>query len=292
MAKKNKKKDKKKKMTFSSFLKRNIEDIVLQEGKDRTKLQEAVDEAVTQMTAVPFDAVLAVSPEEATAGKSIDFGITAHYSGSVYKLFELGMVSDVPYTLMYTIDSDDADILFYPDMHPVMDTLIKKSNLELVLDESKTKLKKLKNWLTEDPNDDLDIFVVTIPNLVLFKSGVRDLKADVCRFNLCFQIVKAKKSITKIKRRGGQVLEELTKFVTKCSMENIKDHGFSNVIIPITEDFAEDAEAVIDEWLIMLDVDESFPKLVNRVNFTTKDTSAYAIVSKGCLDYEEKKHRQ
>lgn len=290
MGKTKKKKKKDKKFSFQTFLKKNQEDVTLIENGEKISLEKAVEESVNKMTAVPFDAVLAVSPEEATEGKKVDFGLAAHYSGAVFKLFELGLVSEHPYTIIFTIDGDDAES-FFSEYNPALERILNKSDLNLILTGAKKKLAKLKNWLWETPEDDFDMFVITIPDIALFKNGVKDGKADIFRCNLCVQVLKGKRSISKIKKRGGELLETLCKFIIKCTMENIKDHGFSNLVIPLSDEFAEDMYAVTENWQIQLDLDESLPKLVNKINFTVTDTTDYAIVSKSCQDYEEKKHK-
>lgn len=289
------KKDKKKKnkqLNCVDFLKKYESDItVKQDGKEFT-LEELSKNSASEATAVPFDAIIPVSAEDAIKSKKVNFGISANFSAAVYKLFELGMASD-GVTLLLTADADDIENIFSSSSSLTMSLLKNKSNLSLVLDEMDKKLTKMERWAERECEDDFDMFVLNIPNLCMFKTKFTDdMEADVIYFNLCMQVVKGKKRLSKVKKKGGETLETLCKFVVKCTMENIKDHGFSSVVIPAVDKFAEDYYAVIENWKIQLDMDDTFAKLVNHITFTVKDTTAFAIMAKGCADYMEKVHKK
>lgn len=295
--KKDKKKNKKRKeqkLDAIGFLNKYKSDItVTQDGKEFT-LEEISKKSASNTKAVPFDSIIPVSAEEAIKNKKVNFNMSASFSASVYKLFELGMASPKETcTLLCTIDAADVDEMFSESSSTTMGLLKNKSNLSLVLDNLDKKIGNMEKWAEQEPDDDFDMFVLTIPNLCMFKTKFSDdYKADAVFFNLCIQVVKGKKRISKVKRKGGELLETLCKFVVKCSMENIKDHGFSSVVIPAVDRFAEDYYAVIENWKIQLDMDDTFTKLVNSINFTVKDMTAFAIVSHGCNDFMEKVHKK
>lgn len=293
MAKKDKKKKNKgsKVEQFNVMLNKHKDEIEIYKDEKKTTLEKVTADSAKRVKATPFDGVIPLSSTESAKDKKVDFHLSAHYSSAVYKLFELGLGSPVPHTLVLTVDVADVDLLFHPFINPTITTLYEKSNLYLILNQAEKQRSKLQKWSETEPEEDFDMFVMNVPDVALFTESIVDGKAKAIYFNLLIQVVKAKKPISKLKKKKNPKLEDLCRFIIKCTMENIKNYGCTTIVTSISDSFAKDYYSVIENWGILLDADEAFAKVVNAIHFAVKDSTGYAIVSNGVLDIEEKRHK-
>lgn len=294
MAKKDKKKKKNKSSNVEQFnvmLNKHKDEIELYKDEKKTTLEKVTSESAKNVKASPFDGVIPVPSTESAKDKKVDFHLSAHYSSPIYKLFELSLGSKVPHTLIMTIDVNDVDLLFHPFINPTITSLYEKSNLYLILNKAEKQRSKLQKWSESEPEEEYDMFVMNIPDIALFTESIVDGKAKAIFFNLVIQVVKAKKPIGKLKKKNSPKLEDLCRFIIKCTMENIKNYGCTTIVTAINDNFSPDYDAVIQNWGILLDADESFAKVVNAIHFTVRDSNGYAITSNGVMAIEEKRHK-
>lgn len=294
MAKKDKKKKKNKGSKVEQFnvmLNKHKDEIEMYKDEKKTTLEKVTSDSAKAVKATPFDGVIPVPSTESAKDKKVDFHLSAHYSSPLYKLFELALGAPVPHTLVLTVDVADVDLLFHPFINQTITSLYEKSNLYLILNKAEKQRAKLQKWSETEAEEEFDMFVMNIPDIALFTESIVDGKAKAIYFNLVIQVVKSKKPIGKLKKKNSSKLEDLCRFIIKCTMENIKNYGCTTVITPVSENFAPDFYSVIQNWGALLDADDAFAKVVNAIHFAVKDSSGYAIVSNGVLEIEQKRHK-
>ena len=285
MAKKKKNKKKDSLAFFMEMLEKNQKHINITENEKTVSLKDKTAAAIEAARAVPFDAVIPVSSADAAKEKSSElFKTTCYYTTPIFKLFEVSIASTVRQTMIMTVDVNDMETLFEPGMNETITNLMGKTNLSMVVKELPKLRKKFDKWagreLDETP---FDMFVITIPDLILFTNKIRkDEASDALLFNLVIQVVKTKKSIAKIKKKGN--IEDLSKFVIKCTIENIKNLGLSNVVMELNDDMSEDYYELAENWVINLKGDEDLQKMMNHLIFTVMNSTGYAIVSTKFFD--------
>lgn len=285
MAKKKKNKKKDSLAFFMEMLEKNQKHINITENEKTVSLKDKTESSIEAARAVPFDAVIPVSSADAAKEKSSEaFKTTCYYTTPIFKLFEVSIASTVRQTMVMTVDANDMETLFEPGMNETITNLMGKTNLSMVVKDLAKLRKKFDKWagreLDETP---FDMFVITIPDLILFTNKIRkDEASDALLFNLVIQVVKTRKSIAKIKKKGN--IEDLSKFVIKCTIENIKNLGLSNVIMELNDDMSEDYYELAENWAINLKGDEDLQKMMNHLIFTVMNSTGYAIVSTKFFD--------
>lgn len=281
---KNKKKDKKKgnELTrFNQILAENTKHINVLKEEESVNLGKLVSESVSKVTAVPFDGVIPVSAADVAKSKKLKTpDVNVYYTTSVFKLFEMAMSTPVTQNLIITVDANDMEYFFDPGFNEAITSLYGKTNLSLILKELQKPKKKLEKWIDAELDDETpyDMFVLSIPDVILFTNKIR--KDDVSEgifFNLLIQVVKTKKSVAKLKKK--KQIEELSKFIIKCTMENIKNFGCVNVTTEITDKFSEDYYECAENWKILIQADESFEKMIDRLSFTVTNSTGFAVAA-------------
>lgn len=279
---KNKKNKKNELIHFNEMLEENIKHISVLKDEKGVDLSDLVSESASKTTAVPFDAVVPVSAADAAKEKkNIVFSKGVFYTSAVFKLFENAMSMQSKQTIILTVDAEDVPYIFEPGVNETITSLYGKTDLSLIFKEMARPKKKLEKWLQRslDESVPFDIFVLNIPDVVLFTNKIRkDKVSEGIFFNLCIQVVKSKKKVEKLKKKGK--IEELDKFIIKCTMENIKNLGMGSVVTELTEAFAKDWYELAENWSIYLKADEDFVKMVDRLTFTVVNSTGFAISAK------------
>lgn len=287
MAKKCKKK-KNMELRFYKYLRENAKDILISsEGKKKFTLENAVEKSTTATTAVPFDAVIPVSADKAAKEKKVDFSVKAQFSPLLYKLYEFAITGTRKYTTILTFDVDDIKWIWNL---PLMQELMQKTNLQLIVDGLDRQFKKLDKWAENDSDTDLDLFVIHIPDIILFrkKPEAGEGIASTVKFDLLFQFIKGKKSIHKMKKKNP---DTLNKFVTKCTAENVKSFGITDALLHVSDAFSKSYYDLGEAWIDLIKTDESFAKVVNQLHFVSSNSDAYVMLSGEINRYEESQHK-
>jgi hypothetical protein len=181
-------------------------------------------------------------------------------------------------TLVITINAEDVPYAFKTGSNESITNLLERTNLSLVLNDINKPMKKLNKWVESEAEEDMDMFVINIPELVMFTNKIRkDKISEGLFFNLTIQVIKSNKSIEKLKKKGQ--IETLSKFIIKCTLENIKSFGNTSVVIELTDDFSEDWQELAENWRIMIQNDEGISKIVNRISFTITNGTGFAIMT-------------
>ena len=293
MAKKNKdKKKKKNELTkFNQLLADNVKHINVLKNEEAKNLAKLAEDSASGVTAVPFDGVVPVSATDvAKDKKSKQFEANVYYTTPVFKLFEMAMSSQITQNLIMTVSADEMDYLFEPGFNETITSMYGKTNLSLILKQLQKPKKKLEKWIDADLDDETpyDMFVLNIPDVILFTNKIRkDEVSEGIVFNLIIQIVKSKKKIEKLKKKDH--IEELSKFIIKCTIENIKNFGCVNATTTITEQFSKDFYEVSENWKIFLSADEELPKIVDRLSFTVTNSTGFAIAANTLAELKESK---
>lgn len=295
MPKKAKKKEIKfeKKHPFIAMLKKHSGDIKVMQNGEEKSVKELTKESIESIKACSFDSVIPEEAGDVAKGKKVDFHATTHYSSPVYKLYELGVGSENTQTLVLTFDANRSELAFIPGNDPFITKLYDVSNLYMILKDAEKPLNKLRKWSEADLDSETeyDMFVMNIPNIVMLKNTkVKDNTHGAIFVNLIIQIFKGPRSINKLKKKDIKV-DEMTKFIIKCSLEDIKNYGCNNVILPLSDMMAKDWYHLIDSWTELIKADEAFTKLVNTLNLTVQDSTGFAIISNSINTFEEERHK-
>ena len=293
MAKKSKNKKKKgNEITkFNQLLADNAKHINVLKNEESKNLVKLTAESVEAVTAVPFDGVIPVSAADVVKDKKCkQFEANVYYTTPVFKLFEMAMSSPVTQNLIITVSADDMEYFFEPGFNETITSMYGKTNLSMILKELQKPKKKLEKWIEADMDEETpyDIFVLNIPDVILFTNKIRkDEISEGIFFNLIVQVVKSKKKIEKLKKKD--LIEELSKFIIKCTLENIKNFGCVNATTAITEQFSKDYYEVSENWKILIKADEEINKLVDRLSFTVTNSTGFAIAANNIAELKEDK---
>lgn len=288
MAKKNKKNKKSDpKNMLGVYLRKHKDDIIISnEGKKKVTLCDVTETSASNATAVPFDAVIPVSADKAAKEKKVDFRLDAHFSPMLYKLYEFIITKTAKYTAILTLDVEDLDCLWFL---PTIEALAGKTNISLIADAMDRQFKKLDKWADTEPEEELDMFVIHIPDIVLFREKpVAEAVASQVQFDLILQFVKGKKSIKKTKKKKPEILN---KFVVKCTAENIKSFGETDIILQVSDAFSKSYYDLGEAWIDLVKNDDTFKKVVNQLNFVSGNSDAYIMLSGEINRYEESCHK-
>lgn len=279
MAKKNKnKKQKGDTQTFCNLLNDHKKNINVLKDEVSKSLIELTQYSVENTTGCPFDGIVPISATDAVKTKVAPLEFNGYYSNSVFKLFEMSLSIPVRQTLVITINAEDVPYAFKTGSNESITNLLERTNLSLVLNDINKPMKKLNKWVESEAEEDMDMFVINIPELVMFTNKIRkDKISEGLFFNLTIQVIKSNKSIEKLKKKGQ--IETLSKFIIKCTLENIKSFGNTSVVIELTDDFSEDWQELAENWRIMIQNDEGISKIVNRISFTITNGTGFAIMT-------------
>lgn len=275
--KKDKKKNKGTLQAFNEMLAKHQKEIKIHIGDEDKTLKELTSDSAENVTAVTFDSVIPEDGKEIAKRSKESFEMKAFLSSPIFKLFESGISSDSKQTLLLTIQDSDAPYLFANDVNEDITTLYGKSNLSLILNKMDKPKRKLEKWCKSDAETDYDVFVMRIPNVVLFTHKIcKDELTNAIIFDIIVQVVKTKKKFSKIVKNEDK-LSELSKFVIKCTIETMKNFGSVSTIIPITSKFGVDEYQLGDDWASYALKDDAFKNMINSVVFTSLSTNSYAI---------------
>ena len=271
----------KKSKDFTKMLKENQKKITVMVKDERKTVQQLVNESVEGIVATSLGGIMPVSAAEAVESSLPDskgLAISAHYSSAVYSMYQFILKNkDAKQTLIITLPSsvineDDSISDMIKGEEGEFDGLSDRSDLDLVLDKIPEKQKKrLVKWAEEKGNT--DIFVLKIPNLLLFHDVIKKKEPSKANlYDLVVQFVRTDKSLKKIKKKDNEQFREISKFICEKSVSVMKDFGVSCAHIYIDPRYFIDVHDYAHDWAEALSNGISEKnKILNRIIFCTPE---------------------
>lgn len=265
---------KEKKPSFSKMLKDNAKKIQLQIGATVTGLNDAIAASVDGIVCTSIDSVVPVSVTEATenmvaGAKKLAIGTS--YGDVSYSMYEFALKYPVKQTLVSILPASDIEDVF-EGLCEQLEPLMGRSTLELVLDKIPEKsIKRMKNW-ANNPAHVPDMFVLRIPNLILFTSSIKkSLPSEVKTFDLVVLFVSSSKKLAKLKKKDKKEFERTVEFSVEKAVSVLKDFGSSCIHVSVDERFFSDPHDWASVWSKYLIPEMNEKSILSRVNFCTKD---------------------
>ena len=275
-----KKKNKNKKVAtykkFVSALKENQKKIFVMNGEEKVSLEDAVDASVANITSVPKDGVIPITSDEASKKRDeSEIQADIRYAKTSFTLYEYAMkYYKTRQTLVLTMTQNDVLDLFVFNACETVNTLMERTNIALILKKMEKAKKKLEKWLEREPETDYEMFVLNIPDIVLFTNVLKKKEvSNSVMFNMTIQVVKTKKSISKMKKKDSEAFEEMCKSIKADTLKNAINLGNASIHIDVADAFMTDAAESASQWSSAILDDESNKKLFNRIIFSTDDSN-------------------
>lgn len=275
-----KKKNKNKKMSaykeFVSALKENQKKIYVMNGEEKVSLGEAVDNSVMNITAVPVDGIIPVTSEDAAKKRDMNtIQVDCRYAKSAFSLYEYAMkYHKTRQTLVLTLSEDEIINLFDFNMHDTITTLMERTNISLILKKMDKTKNRLRKWLDRDSDEDCEMFILNIPDVVLFTNVLKKKEVSTSVFfNLTIQVVKTKKNFEKMKKKDSDTFAEIMKTVKENTLKVAKDLGNASIHLEVSETFMNDVNEAANQWFEIITGDETNQKLFNKIIFSTDNSN-------------------
>lgn len=268
----------KKKASFSRMLKDNEKKVVVKINGEEKKLKEMIEDSASNVVCTSLDSVVPVSVNEAVenavAGKS-NTSVDVSYAQTAWSLYENALkFSDTKQTMLILATASDIEYILdgqYDELEP----LYGRTNLQLVMDAIPEKnWTRLKRWANE-PSKYPDMFVLRIPNLVLFTNSIQKNVATVVRtFDLVVCFVATEKKLYKTLKKHPDTFKEISKFSVEKAISVLKDFGSSCVHITIDSKFAASSYSYAETWLKAICQQVSKRDILTRFVFCTTDADS------------------
>lgn len=274
MSKKDQKKENKCK-DFIEMLKDNKDKIFVMSGEEKISLSDAVEKTIENITCVVKDGIIPISSEEATKKKTSEgLNLEARYAKAPFVLYEYAMkYRKIPQTMVLTLTPNDVEDLFTYNVNSTITTLMERTNIALILKKMTKAKTKIKNWLESDSEKDLDIFVINIPDIVLFTNTIKKKEvSNSVMFNLCIQVVKTKKKLSKLRKKDPDKYEEVLTSVFDETLNIAISLGNSYLHMELNDTFMPDVRKYF-EHVVEAIKEPTTEKLINRIIYSTIDTN-------------------
>lgn len=260
---------------FSKMLKENQKKIIVSVKGEEKKLSDITDDSVEGIVCTALSSVVPVSVTEA-AENSVPgvkkLSASTSYAQTAWSVYENALKNgDIKQTMLIMAPvSDFAEILsgVSEDLEP----LESRSNIEMILDKFPEKMtKRIAKW-SETTDQIPDLFVVKIPNVVLFTDSIK--KNETCSsktFDIVICLAKSAKSLKKLKKKDKEQFDETVDFIVSKTIKVLKDLGSSCVHTNIDERFVSDPHDYADVWAKHL-LEEMNSGIIANFTFCTTDT--------------------
>ena len=260
---------------FGKMLKENQKKILVSlKGEDK-KLSEVTEESVNGIVCTALSSVVPVSVTEA-AENSVPgvkkITATTSYAQTAWSVYENALKNgEIKQTMLIMVPASDfGDILngASPDMEP----LYSRSNIEMILNKFPEKMLKRVNKWSESIDQIPDMFVVKIPNVVLFTDSIR--KNVTCSskvFDVVICLIKSDKSLKKLKKKDMDEFNKTVDFAVSKTINILKDLGSSCIHMNIDERFISDPHDYAAVWAKYL-LAEMTNGIIASFTFCTTDT--------------------
>ena len=263
-------------VSFSKMLKENEKKILVTVKGEEMKLSAATSASVDGIICTSLDSVVPVSVSEA-AENSVPgvkkVSVQTSYAQTAWSLYENALKSgDIKQTmLIMTPESDIDDVLSgdYADLEP----LYGRTNIQMIMDAIPEKLvKRITKWHNAEKKMDLDMFIVKIPNVILFTDSIKkNVPCSTKVFDLVFCFVRTPKSLKKLAKKDVEKFDEAVEFSVARTISVLKDFGSSCVHTTIDDRFMIDPHDYAEVWAKNL-IAESEKGIISNFTFCTTDT--------------------
>lgn len=268
-----KKKNKKKPNSFTKMLKENQQKItVLYQGEKKT-VSEATNDTVKEITAAPLEGMIPVSSSEAAENALTDIkqlSVSTSYAQNIFSMYEFALkYSDVKQTLVVGVQEDDIWNILNSD-YPGYGPLKERTNLSLVLNKfPQNYSKKLTNWANNDNGKRPDMFIIRIPNLIIFHGDIQKGEPSKSKFfDLIIQVLRTR-PLAKLKKKKPAEFKDTVNFYVEGTSRALKNLGVSCAHIALDPDFYKDPHDYAELWCEKLCDEKN--KILMRVIFCTPD---------------------
>lgn len=260
---------------FSKMLKDNEKKILVSVKGEEMKLTAVTESSVNDIICTALESVVPVSVTEA-AENSVPgvkkITATTSYAQTAWSLYENALKNgDIKQTMLVLAPvSDFKDILngVYEELEP----LYSRTNIEMIMDKFPEKLSKRVGKWSEENEQIPDMFVVKIPNVILFTESIRKNEPCACKlFDLVICLVKSEKSLKKLKKKDKEEFDKTVEFAVSKTINILKDLGSSCVHVTIDDRFMDDAHDYADVWSKHL-LEDASKGIIANVTFCTTDT--------------------
>lgn len=260
---------------FSKMLKENEKKILVSVKGEEMKLSVVTDASVNDIICTALESVVPVSVTEA-AENSVPgvkkISASTSYAQTAWSLYENALKNgDIKQTMLILAPvSDFKDIL--NGVSSELESLYSRTNIEMIMENFPEKLAKRVSKWSEEKNQIPDMFVVKIPNIVLFTESIR--KNEPCAsklFDLVICLVKSEKSLKKLKKKDKDEFTKTVDFAVSKSINILKDLGSSCVHVTIDDRFMDDPHDYADIWSKHL-LEDASKGIISNVTFCTTDT--------------------
>ena len=149
------------------------------------------------------------------------------------------------------------------------------------MDKAKNRLKK---WLSTEATEELETFVLNIPNIVLFTDTLKkDEVSKSVLFNITIQVIKTKPSIKKMKKKSSEKYNEIIGKVIDTTLKTAVSLGDANIHIPVEGSFIDDLKDYASKWTdAVYDTDNE--KLLNNIVFSADHSLSFTELANSLID--------
>lgn len=265
---------KKKKMTFAKMLKENQKDITVMHQDKKKTVAELTAETVKAITAAPLEGMIPVSSGEAAENTLPDIkqlSVSTSYAQNVFSMYEFALkYTGTKQTLVVSVQEDDIWDMLNPT-YPGYGPLRERTNLSLVLDKFPDNYsKKVTTWANKENGKVPDMFIIRIPNLIIFHGNIQKKEPSKAKFfDLIIQVIRSEKSLPKLRKRNEAKFDETVAFYVEGTAKALKNLGVSCAHIPLESDFFKDPHDYARLWGEKLTEEKN--KILMRVIFCTPD---------------------
>ena len=287
--------------TLTEVLKENKKLIFVKKDENtKVSIAEATQESAENVTAVPIKGIIAVSAEDVAGRKKLaDSQIQMRYAKPVFTMYENALKMESKQTLMltYTID-EAAEAINEAEKGSILYELSKRTNVQNILKKMDRPFNKLNKWISaewfsEEPSDEPDIFVIHIPDVVMFTKTVKmNEVSESIRFDLLIQVVKTEKKITKIFKKDEDRYHEINHKLRESTIQLIKDLGIVCPNIQIDDAYNTLGNEISLVWKTLLEKefsnDGTLAKYVDKLSFTTENSNVFIEFSNAMNELKDK----
>ena len=262
--------------SFSKMLKENEKKILVNVRGDEMKLSAATNASVDAIVCTSLDSVVPVSVSEA-AENSVPgvkkISVATSYAQTAWSLYENALKNgDIKQTMLIMAPETDIDEFFSGD-YEELEPLYGRTNIQLIMDSIPEKMvKRVKKWSDGENSKVPDMFIVKIPNVILFTDSIKKnvpCSSKLIDIVVCF--IRSGKSLKKLAKKDREKFESIVDFSVSKAISVLKDFGSSCVHTMVDSRFMSDPHDYADTWAKYL-LEEREKGIISSVTFCTTDT--------------------
>lgn len=283
------KKKNKKKNAYKSFvemLKDKQKKIFIMKDEKKISLSDVVDETISEITSVPQDSMIAITSEDAAKKRDAGSAVfETRYAKAPFSIYEYAMkYPKRTQTLVLTLTPAEVEDIFEYNSNENISVLMERTNIGLILKKMDKAKNRLKKWLSTEATEEMETFVLNIPNIVLFTDTLKkDEVSKSVLFNITIQVIKTKPSIKKIKKKSSEKYNEIIGKVIDTTLKTAVSLGDANIHIPVEGSFIDDLKDYASKWTdAVYDTDNE--KLLNNIVFSADHSLSFTELANSLID--------